>query len=151
VTCNIIHGGVKRNVVPDYAEAEFDIRLTPGSSITRVRNKIWELVKESNIKGLEIAPERLSHDDRAGYHESPNSSFALQFTRVIRKITGKDVNMKILQGGTDGISTSKIAEIPSLGYGTSLTGLAHQPDERITIENLILGVKIFTAFPLFYK
>ena len=59
--------------------------------------------------------------------------------------------MKILTGGTDGISTNKIAGIPSLGYGTSHTGQAHQPDERVTIENLVLGVKIFTAFPLFYK
>jgi len=61
------------------------------------------------------------------------------------------VNMKILTGGTDGISTSKVAGIPSLGYGTSLTGQAHQPDERVTIENLVLGVKIFTVFPLVYE
>jgi acetylornithine deacetylase/succinyl-diaminopimelate desuccinylase-like protein len=59
--------------------------------------------------------------------------------------------MKILTGGTDGVSTSKIAGIPSLGWGSSLTGQAHQPDERITIENLVLGVKIYTAFPLQYK
>jgi acetylornithine deacetylase/succinyl-diaminopimelate desuccinylase-like protein len=58
--------------------------------------------------------------------------------------------MKILRGGTDGISTSKIAGIPSLGYGTSLTGMAHEPDEYITIENLILGVKIYTYFPIIY-
>jgi acetylornithine deacetylase/succinyl-diaminopimelate desuccinylase-like protein len=69
----------------------------------------------------------------------------------LEKITKKKVNMKILTGGTDGISTSKIAGIPSLGYGTSLTGQAHQPDERITIENLVLGIKMYTTFPLTYK
>jgi len=152
VTCNIIKGGVKINVVPDYAEAEFDIRLTPGSHPLKVVNRIEELVKESGIKGLEVIPVRsFKPEDTAGYYESPNSDFAKQFTTVLKEITGKPVTMKILTGGTDGISTSKIAGIPSLGYGTSLTGQAHQPDERITIENLVLGVKVYTAFPLLYK
>lgn len=152
VTCNIINGGVKINVVPDYAEAEFDIRLTPGSHPINVVNRIKELVKESGIEGLEIVTTReYKSEDTAGYHELPNSSFANQFSMIIKEIIGKTVNMKILTGGTDGISTSKIAGIPSLGYGTSITGQAHQPNERITIENLVLGVKIYTAFPLFYK
>ena len=152
VTCNIINGGVKINVVPDYAEAEFDIRLTPGSHPTKVVEMIKELVKESGIEGLEVVATRAYKPaDTAGYCESPNSSFANQFTGLIKEITGKPVNMKILTGGTDGVSTSKIAGIPSLGYGTSLDGMAHQPDERVTIENLVLGIKIFTAFPLLYK
>jgi succinyl-diaminopimelate desuccinylase len=152
VTCNIIHAGVKINVVPDYAEAEFDIRLTPGSHPKKVVDRIKDLVKKSGIEGLEVVPTREhAADDYAGYYESPDSSFADQFKAVIKTITGKPVNMKILTGGTDGISTSKIAGIPSLGYGTSLTGQAHQPDERVTIENLVLGVKIFTAFPLVYQ
>jgi succinyl-diaminopimelate desuccinylase len=152
VTCNIINGGVKINVVPDYAEAEFDIRLTPGSHPTKVIDRIKELVKESGIKGLEVLALRHHEpEDIAGYYESPDSNFAYQFKDIIQVITGKLVNMKLLTGGTDGISTSKIAGIPSLGYGTSLTGQAHQPDERVSIENLVLGVKIFTALPLFYK
>ncbi len=152
VTCNIIHGGVKINVVPDYAEAEFDIRLTPGSHPTKVVDRIKELVKESGIKGLEVVATRsYKPKDTAGYCEAPETSFAKQFTGLIKEITGKPVNMKILTGGTDGISTSKIAGIPSLGYGTSLTGQAHQPNERVTIENLVLGIKIFTAFPLLYR
>ena len=115
-------------------------------------DRIKELVKESGIKGLEVVSTRnYKPTDTAGYCESPSSSFANQFTGLIKEITGKPVNMKILTGGTDGVSTSKIAGIPSLGYGTSLDGMAHQPDERVTIENLVLGIKIFTAFPLLYK
>jgi succinyl-diaminopimelate desuccinylase len=152
VTCNIIEGGVKINVVPDYAEAQFDIRLTPGSKPFSVIEKIQELVKESGIEGLEIIPAReTKHDDTAGYYELHNSNFALQFKETLEKITKKKVNAKILTGGTDGISTSKISGIPSLGYGTNLTGQAHQPDERITIENLVLGIKVYTTFPLTYK
>jgi len=151
VTCNIISGGVKTNVIPDYAEARFDIRLTPGSRQLRVVERIKELVKESGIKGLEVEHRDFNPEDTAGFSETPDTSFAKQFKDVIHKITGKPVNTKILTGGTDGISTSTIAGIPSLGYGTSLTGQAHQPNEHITIENLVLGTKIYTAFPLNYK
>lgn len=151
VSCNIINGGVKTNVIPDYAEAQFDIRLTPGSHPFKVVQQIKKLVEDSGIKGLEVEHREYRPDDIAGFSEAPDSSFANQFKGLIHKVTGKPVNTKILTGGTDGISTSRIAGIPSLGYGTSLTGQAHQPNERITIENLVLGVKIYTTFPLYYK
>jgi succinyl-diaminopimelate desuccinylase len=148
VSCNIISAGVKRNVVPDYAEAEFDIRLTPGSKPLMVKKKIEELVRESGIDGLEV---QVSAREYAGYFESPDSSFAAQFRDTVEMITGRTPSFKILTGGTDGISTSRISGIPSLGWGTSLSGEAHQPDEKISIENLVLGVKIYSAFPLLYS
>jgi succinyl-diaminopimelate desuccinylase len=158
VTCNIIQGGVKINVVPDYAEAEFDIRLTPGASISAVRKEIDRLVKAAGVPGVEVVAGRESHAkasgklaDQAGFYEDPNTKFAKQFSKTIRKATGKRPSVKILTGGTDGISTSKIAGIPSLGYGTSMSGVAHQPNEYITIENLILGIKVYGAFPYMYK
>jgi succinyl-diaminopimelate desuccinylase len=158
VTCNIINGGVKINVVPDYAEAEFDIRLTPGASVSAVRNEIERIVKAAGVPGVEVAAGRETHakasgklGDKAGFYEDPNTDFAKQFTRTIKKVTGKRPSVKILTGGTDGISTSKIAGIPSLGYGTSISGVAHQPNEYITVENLILGIKVYGAFPYFYK
>jgi succinyl-diaminopimelate desuccinylase len=146
VSCNIISGGVKTNVVPDYAEAQFDIRLTPGSKPLMVKEKIEELVKESGI-GLEV---QVRARETAGYFESLNSSFATKFSDTVKMITGKKPSFKILTGGTDGISTSRIAGIPSLGWGTSLSGEAHQPDEKISIENLVLGVKIYSVFPVTY-
>jgi acetylornithine deacetylase/succinyl-diaminopimelate desuccinylase-like protein len=144
---------VKRNVVPDYAEAQWDIRLVPGSSPLKVFKKITELVNESGIDGLEVTPirELADHEGIAGYYELPDSSFAKQFRDVLWEVTGKEVNMKFVLGGTDGISTSKIAGIPSFGYGTGLTGQAHQPDERITIPNLVLGIKVYASFPFIYK
>jgi len=158
VTCNIIQGGVKINVVPDYAEAEFDIRLTPGASVSAVRKEIDRLVKAADVPGVEVVAGRESHAkasgklaDQAGFYEDPNTQFAKQFSKTIRKATGKRPSVKILTGGTDGISTSKIAGIPSLGYGTSMSGVAHQPNEYITIENLILGIKVYGAFPYMYK
>lgn len=148
VACNIISGGVKSNVVPDYAEATFDIRLTPGSKPLKVKQRIEGLVEEASIRGVEAV---VRARDTAGYYESPRSPFAYQFSETIEKITGKIPIFKILTGGTDAVSIKHFTGIPCLGYGTSLTGMAHQPDERVTIENLVLGVKIYSAFPLIYR
>jgi succinyl-diaminopimelate desuccinylase len=147
VTCNIINGGVKINVVPDYAEAQFDIRLTPGSRPLKVKERIEELVREAGVPGVEA---EVSAGETAGYHESPNSVFAHRLAETVERVTGRRPSFKILTGGTDAISIKRFTGIPCLGYGASLTGQAHQPDERVTIENLVLGVKVYSAFPLIY-
>ncbi|MFB0558908.1 MAG: M20 family metallopeptidase [Candidatus Bathyarchaeia archaeon] len=148
VACNIINGGVKTNVVPDYAEAQFDIRLTPGSKPLKVKQRIEELVNEAGVLGVEAI---VRARETAGYHEPPDSAFANQLAETLERVTGKKPVFKILTGGTDAVSIKHFTEIPCLGYGTSLTGMAHQPDEHVTIENLVLGIKVYTSFPLIYR
>ena len=148
VSCNIISGGVKRNMVPDYAEAEFDIRLTPGSKPLKVKERIEELVREADIPGVEVS---VRAGETAGYYESPDTPFACQLAETVKKVTGLTPTFKILTGGTDAISIKHYTGIPCLGYGTSMTGQAHQPDEHNVIENLVLGVKVYSALPLIYR
>lgn len=155
VSCNIISGGVKRNMVPDYAEAVFDIRLTPGSKPLKVKEKIEELVKESAISGVEVSIRDVRHEvspeATAGYYESSDTPFAHQFAKAIQKVTGHKPIFKILTGGTDAISVKRYTGIPCLGYGNSMMGQAHQPNEYNSIDNLILGIKVYSVFPLIYK
>lgn len=148
VSCNVIGGGVKRNVVPDYAEAVFDVRLTPGSKPLKVKEMIEELVKKAAIPGVAVS---VNAGETAGYYESPDTPFAHQFAETIQKVTGKKPVFKILTGGTDAISVKRYAGISCLGYGTSMTGQAHQPNEHNTIANLVLGIKAYSAFPLIYR
>lgn len=148
VACNIISGGVKTNVVPDYAEAQFDIRLTPGSRPMKVKERIEELVREAGVPGVEAV---VRAGETAGYHEPPKSAFADQLAETLRRLTGKTPVFKILTGGTDAVSVKRYTGIPCLGYGTSLTGMAHQPNEHVTVENLVLGIKVYAGFPLIYK
>jgi succinyl-diaminopimelate desuccinylase len=145
VTCNILHAGMADNVVPDYASATFDIRLTPGSDPLKVKAQLEKLVSEAHVPGVEI---EVKAGPYAGYYESPHSPYVVQLAETVARATGKKPSYKILTGGTDGIAVSRILNIPVIGYGTSLTGQAHQPDERISIENLVLGVKVYTTYPL---
>jgi len=147
VTCNIISGGVKNNVVPDYAEATFDIRLPPGSKTVKVKERIEELVKEAGVAGVSV---EVRASETAGYYVSPYTNFSKQLASVVERVTEGNPVFKILTGGTDAIPIKKYTGIQCLGYGTSLIGMAHQPDERVTIENLVLGIKVYAGFALLY-
>jgi len=147
VSCNILNAGIKRNVVPDYAEALFDIRLTPGSDPMKVKSQIEKLVGDANVPGVEVEVRAMPY---VGYYESPHSPFAMQLAETVEKVTGRKPFHRIVQGGNDGVKTSRIAGISSLGYGITMAEQAHMPDESITFENLVLGVKIYSAFPLIY-
>jgi succinyl-diaminopimelate desuccinylase len=148
VSCNILNAGIKRNIVPDYAEATFDIRLTPGSDSMKVKSQIEKLVRDANVSGVEVEVRAMPY---VGYYESPHSPFAIQLVETVEKVTGKKPFHRIVQGGNDGVKTSRIAGISSLGYGITMAGQAHMPDEHITFENLVLGVKIYAAFPIIYR
>lgn len=148
VTCNIIKGGVKLNVVPDYAEAEFDIRLTPGSRPLKVKERLEELVKMTGVPDIEVSIRALNV---AGYYESPGLSCTRQLAETIQRITGKEPILKFVMGGTDALSIKHFTGIPCLGHGASMAGQAHQSDEHNTIENLVLAAKTYAGFALIYK
>ena len=148
VSLNIMNGGVKSNVVPDYAEAYFDIRLTSGSNPMKVRERILELVEEAGVPGVE-AQGRASKT--AGYYESPNTPFARQLAETVERVTGNKPIFKLLTGGTDAVSVKRFTGIPCLGFGASMEGQAHAPDERNSVEVLTMSGKVYAVFPLIYR
>jgi succinyl-diaminopimelate desuccinylase len=148
VSLNILNGGVKTNVIPDYAEAYFDIRITPGSNPIKVRRKVRELVEVAGEQDVTLDFLRLSKT--AGYYEPPQSLFAKQLARTVEIATGKIPIFKILTGGTDAIRIKKYTDIPCLGFGSCIDGQAHVPDEHNNIELLTMSSKVYSAFPLTY-
>lgn len=149
VTLNLLNGGVKTNVVPDYADAYFDIRLTPGSNPVKVRERISALVKDAGETGVTVEFPRPSKT--TGYYESPNTLFARQLAQVVEKTTGNQPIFKLLTGGTDAVGIKQFIDLPCLGFGSSIEGQAHSPNEHNSIELLVMSCKVYAAFPLIYR
>ncbi|RMF91911.1 MAG: M20/M25/M40 family metallo-hydrolase, partial [Nitrospinota bacterium] len=147
VSLNIIQGGMKRNVVPDRAEATFDIRITPGCSIERVRDRMLELLQEAGVEGITAD----ISTGRGGFYESPHHPAVIQFRQAVELALGNAPVMKISTGGTDGVSVHHIAKIPCVTYGPLVPGVAHTPNEFVTLHNLIMAAQVFAVFPLVYK
>ncbi len=158
VSLSIVSGGIKSNVIPDEATAIFDIRLTPGCDRDKVRDRMIELVASAGIEGVsvEIRPGVGSlhgSDNRplVGYYESPEHPFVKQMSAAVARVTGETARLKVLTGGTDGVSLHHIAGIPCVGFGAGLPELAHGPNEYVTIANLVRAAKIYAAAPLMYQ
>jgi succinyl-diaminopimelate desuccinylase len=149
VTLNVLNGGVKINVVPDSAEAQFDIRLTPGTTPSRIREQLRNLVEKAGEHEVIVDFQNLS--DTAGYYESPNTPFAQQLAQTVEQITGNTPIFKILTGGTDAIPIKSYVDIPCLGFGSSLEGQAHVPNEHNCLDVLMMSAKVYTAFPLLFE
>ncbi len=147
VTLNMFKGGVKVNIVPDDAEAYYDIRLTPGIDFDRAKKHLLKLVEDSEITG--IMTEFIQEE--VGYFESPRSQFAKQFSRAVKLATGTLPTCQVLTGGTDAVSLKKLRGIPCLGFGAGPDGQAHAPNEHVPINDLVTAAKVYAIFPLIYK
>lgn len=141
---NMIAGGVKINVVPDRAEAELDVRVTPGVDLDAVKNRLVALVKNS---GVEVAFTR----SQGGYYEDPNSPAMTEFIKAVEIATKTPPTLKLLTGGTDAVHVKANVDISCLGFGVGVQGMAHVSNEYTTVENLVSGTKVYAVFPLMYS
>lgn len=144
---NLISGGIKVNVVPDKAEATFDVRVTPGTDLAAVKERIARLIEESGIEGGNI--EILNYKE--GYYEEPSSHAVREASRAVEAATTLSPRQKILTGGTDAIPLKTHVNIPCVGFGVGLQGMSHVHNEYVTSENLVIGTKVYAVFPLIYE
>lgn len=144
---NVIQGGVKSNVVPDYAEASFDIRLTPGCDGTKVKARLDELIAKCGIPGVSVQG---SASKTVGYYEPTDSPFVKQLSEAVEFVTGAKPSLTIAPWGTDAVSVRRLAGIPCLIYGPMVETQLHQPNEYVPISNLVTAAKAYAAFPFFH-
>ena len=144
VSLTMIKGGVKVNVIPDLAEAMFDIRVTPGVDVEGVKEAIRVSLSKMDMAGLEMEVTEVGE----GYYEPPTSRVVEGMVRAVELVTGRRPRLKIMAATTDGIHIKNILGIPCVGFGAGVRGKAHTPDEYVTIENLTLTAKVYAVYPL---
>jgi len=144
ISLTLINGGVKINVVPDYAEASLDIRLTPGTDANVIVKKIRELVRDLRIEGVEMEVINME----GGYYEQWDSGFALSLRKAMEIATGRKPKAKMLMGATDAIPIKRGLDVPCLGFGAGIEELAHAPNEYVTVNGLVAATKVYAILPL---
>ncbi|MBS7653905.1 MAG: M20 family metallopeptidase [Candidatus Bathyarchaeia archaeon] len=146
ISLTIINGGIKVNVIPDYAESSFDIRITPGVNPRNVAEKIRDLIGGLKMKGVEVEITGLED----GYYERWDSNFALSLRKAVEMSTGLKPKPKILMGATDAVPIKKALGIPCLGFGAGIEALAHAPNEYVTVDGVISAAKVYAILPLIF-
>ena len=147
VSPNIVHGGVKVNVIPENAYVDLDIRTLPGQDeeyvMSQLRQALGPLADEATIEDI-VGAERgfMSH----GSASPSRSEFVDAMERAVRKkIPNGSLVSMIMPGASD---SRFMREQGAEAYGFSLfdpetppsqlTDLAHGANERISIKTLEL-------------
>jgi putative selenium metabolism hydrolase len=138
-------------IVPDHCEIEVDRRLVPQETLEGVLEEMRGLAPGAHV---ELLVDTL--DCYTGYSTEADQYFpgwiieeehwAVQ--ESLEALTGGMGNKPDIIGwrfSTNGIATAGQLGIPTIGFGPGDPTLAHQPDERISLDDVMVAAKGYCA------
>ncbi|MDY6878599.1 MAG: M20/M25/M40 family metallo-hydrolase, partial [Chloroflexota bacterium] len=141
ISLTMLKAGYKVNVIPERAEAGIDCRLLPDTGAAQFRRWLETTIADERVKVEEI-------ETSTPTAISPITSSFLDAVRhaVARHVPGAVVFPLQMPGGSDA-RFFRAHNIPAYGFGPAVLEMSeidrvHGVDERISVENLVLGVKI---------
>jgi acetylornithine deacetylase/succinyl-diaminopimelate desuccinylase-like protein len=139
VSPNVVHGGVKTNVIPDSVEIDVDIRTLPGVGPDEVAASLREALGDlaDRVEVTEL------FNDEASISPTGNELWDILQRRTRVVYPDADLLPELIVGGTD---SRFFREKGSVAYGTGLfapgvtfeqfASRFHGHDERIDVESL---------------
>lgn len=143
-TINIgtIKGGIRINVVPDQCEALVDMRLVKGQEPDSVLGEMRDRLDSAGLS------ERVSVEYVFGkppVKTPPDSEIVAVAVQAVRKMTGKTLKLRAATFGTDCSVLQPKVGIISVICGPGSIEQAHQPDEYISVSQLLKSVDVYLA------
>ncbi len=141
VSLTVLRAGYKVNVIPERAEAEIDCRLLPDTDAAEFHRWLQKRIADERIR-VEVMesspPSGVSPLDSAFYQAAERA--------IKRHVPGSTVSPLLMTGATDG-RYFRQRGYPTYGFGPVVLepediSRLHGIDERISFENLALGIKI---------
>lgn len=150
----IISGSPSLCAVADYARVHLDRRLTWGETKESAVKEVEEVVKGMNAKvevlnysekaytGLEYGMEK--------YYPTwkmPEDHNVVQTgVNAYRKLFNKEVKVDKWTFSTNGIMTCGTYGIPTIGFGPGNEVLAHAPNEKVPVNDLVIASAFYAAY-----
>jgi acetylornithine deacetylase/succinyl-diaminopimelate desuccinylase-like protein len=142
ISPNVVHGGVKTNVIPDVVEIDVDIRTLPGDDSDRVQHYLREALGDLADE-VEISP---LFNDLSSISPIHNELWGILQRRTQVVYPEAELLPELIVGGTD---SRFFRSKGTVAYGTGLfapgidfalfASRFHGHDERIDVESLGLS------------
>jgi acetylornithine deacetylase/succinyl-diaminopimelate desuccinylase-like protein len=141
VSLNVLKAGYKVNVIPERAEAEIDCRILPETDAEEFHGWLRERIADARVK-IEI----IEASPPSGVAPFDSPFFKAITNAVYRHTPAAGIFPLLMPGGTDG-RYFRQRGYPAYGFGPMILeredmNRPHGIDERISIDNLLLGVKM---------
>ncbi|MBD3352727.1 MAG: M20/M25/M40 family metallo-hydrolase [Candidatus Lokiarchaeota archaeon] len=147
ISPTIIRAGQKVNVISPNAELSLDIRILPGHDTQHMYNELKRLLGKELYSNLEL--EAIDHVPAS--NSPPETKYYNKIEEILKKMYPKANLVPIIAtGGTD-MKYFRWKGVPCYGFSptfkdedlsvTQLTSLAHAPNERISVTNLMIATE----------
>jgi succinyl-diaminopimelate desuccinylase len=133
-----ICGGTKTNMVPDYAEAEIDMRIPVGLTAKTVRDRIEFLLEKSGLEGVECVYYGCSDPNTTDRDEEIVETLAANVLAIA------DVNLqRTFQWASSDAKYYRYAGIPTIQYGPANLDGIHAYNESVNVDEVVLCTKVY--------
>ena len=151
----IISGSPSLCAVSDYARIHLDRRLTWGETKESAVAEIEELIKGMNAKvevleyletaytGLEYGMEKYYPTWKIPVEDEIVQTGVKTFKGLFNN---KEPKIDKWTFSTNGIMTNGVYGIPTIGFGPGNEVLAHAPNEKVAINDLVVASAFYAAF-----
>ena len=141
ISLSMLSAGYKVNVIPEKAEASLDARLLPETDPDEFVRWLKARINDDRVKieSLQLSPP-------SGVAPLDNPFYEAVKHAVNRHAPGAGVFPLLMSGATDG-RYWRMRGYPAYGFGPCIferadVGRVHGIDERISADNLLLGIKM---------
>ncbi len=133
----VIRGGKKVNIVPDSAEAHFDIRFTETWSVQKVRETVENAARKYDLK-IEV------ESTGEPFYTRPDDQHLQEFAACVKDVLGKEPEYAHEHGATDGRFFAQHGIPVVILYPTG--GNIHGDGEWVSISGLEKLTEIFSLY-----
>lgn len=149
IAATVFSGGVKNNVIPDYAEVSIDRRLSPGETYDDAEKQLLEVLKQMQKNG-EIGEWELVRylNNKGAAACDLQDSIVIEFQDVLKEHSYK-YDVCGMRATTDMYLMQDVG-IPTVIFGPGDMGLAHCPNENIKFQEILDAAKIYTELAIRY-
>jgi putative selenium metabolism hydrolase len=150
----IISGSPSLCAVADYARIHLDRRLTWGETKDSAVREIQELIAGMNAQVLVLDYFECAYTGKEYGMEKyyptwkmPEDSPVVQTgVRAYERLFSKKPLIDKWTFSTNGIMTCGVYGIPTIGFGPGKEEMAHAPDEKVPISDLVAASAFYAAF-----
>jgi len=133
LSVGVISGGVRSNIVPDYAEAKIDLRVPNDTEAERVVKEVKRIVKRRYIKGVEV--KLIGGLNRPPWTKTEESKELFKKAKKIGKELGIEIKEESTGGGSDGNFIAALG-IPTLDGLGPVGGGSHSKEEWVELKSI---------------
>ncbi len=134
ISAGVISGGTVSNVVPDFAQAQFDLRFLKQADLSATEELFRESMKRRLIEDVELTLER-APDIKGPMVRTPASLKLAARAQEIAGLLGFSIN-HVLTGGASDASYTCDYGIPSLDGLGPIGGRDHSPYEYLELDSV---------------